>query len=116
MQPLRIDKLAVFIEIKIASAGIVHFIAVGLTHLKITVAVNGQVGAGIGGLQRALGVVSQHGIGAHARADLGGTTGAAAAHVQIVVEIHALAFEADGADIGNIVAHQVHLVAVGEQA
>ena len=112
----RVDQLALFVKKEVARAGVILLVAAGLAHAEVAVAVNGQVGAGIGGLQRALGVVAQHGIGAHARADLGGTAGAAAAHVQIVVKIHALAFEADGADIGNIVAHHVHLVAVGEQA
>ena len=77
-------QLTVVVEIKVASAAVVHLLAVLLAKLEKAVAVNGKVGDRVGGFKRPLRIVAKYGIGAHALADLGCAADAATVCVQIV--------------------------------
>ena len=83
-------QLATLVKIKIAGAGVVHFFGIGRAHLKISVAADGQIGAGVSGFKGALRKIPHEARHVDAASHLCGAGSAEAFLINEILKVHAL--------------------------
>ena len=110
-QPVGIYHIAILVDVELAGAGI-EGSAGGILHLEESISIHGQIEHVACGLQRSLGEIGLN-AGQEDSEAAGGARPPAYAGTHDIGEIRAAGLEPDGARIGDVVADDGEIGAVG---